>query len=143
MTFIHPTAIVENGAKLGQNVKIGPFCFIGKEVTLGNNVELKSHVVMENKVSIGENTVICSFAVIGGAPQNIKYRGSGAEVIIGKRNIIREHVTVNIGTERDAMKTVIGDDCFVMTASHVAHDCIIGNKVTLTNGATFAAGTSR
>ena len=134
---IHQTAIVEKGAELGQNVKIGPFCVVGPNVKLGDNVELKSHVVIENKVSIGENTVIHPFASIGGLPQNLTFHGAGAEVIIGKRNTIREYVTINLGTERDEMKTIVGDDCFLMTAAHVAHDCVIGNHVILTNGATL------
>lgn len=135
--LVHKTAIVEEGAKLGKNVRIGPFCFVGKDVVLEDNVELKSHVVLENKVYVGSGTCIHPFAVIGGSPQNIKNKGIGAEVIIGKNNVIREYVTINLGTEADAMKTVIGDNCFIMTSSHIAHDCVIGNHVIMANNATL------
>jgi UDP-N-acetylglucosamine acyltransferase len=137
-TFVHGTAVIEKGARLGKNVKIGSFCFIGKDVILNDNVELKSHVVIENKVTVGAGTTIHSFAVIGGTPQNTKYHGDGAEVIIGKNNTIREHVTINLGTEIDEMKTVIGDNCFIMIGAHIAHDCILGNNVIMINNATLA-----
>jgi UDP-N-acetylglucosamine acyltransferase len=136
--LIHRTSVIENGARLGNNVKIGPFCFVGKDVVLADDVELKTHVVIENKVSVGEGTRIYSFAVIGGAPQNLRHHGVGAEVIIGRNNIIREHVTINLGTEADAMKTVIGDNCYIMISSHIAHDCILGNNVVMANNATLA-----
>ena len=134
---VHRTAIVEEGAQLGNNVKIGAFCFVGKNVILEDNAELKTHVVIDNKVTIGAGTSIHSFAVIGGSPQNIKHHGIGAEIIIGKNNIIREHVTINIGTEIDEMKTVIGDNCFIMIGVHIAHDCMLGNNVIMANNTTL------
>ncbi len=137
MNFVHHTAIVEPGAVLGHNVKIGPFCVVSKGTQLGDNVELKSHVILENKVSIGKGTIVHPFAVIGGAPQNIKHAGAGAEVVIGTNNIIREYVTINIGTEVGAMKTVIKNDCFIMTAVHIAHDCLLGDRVIMANNATL------
>lgn len=137
MTLIHPTAIVEKGATIGQNVKIGPFCIVGRLATLGDNVELKSHVVIENKVTIGSGTTIHSFAVIGGNSQIKNYSDGQAEVIIGKNNVIREYVTINIGTELETMKTVVGDNCFIMTNSHIGHDCILGNNIIMANGATL------
>jgi UDP-N-acetylglucosamine acyltransferase len=137
MSDLHKTAIIEEGARLGRNVKIGPFCFVGSNVTLEDDVELKSHVVIDNKVYVGAGSCIHSFAVIGGTPQNIKHKGVGAEIIIGKNNTIREHVTINIGTEIDAMKTVIGDNCFLMINSHIAHDCVLGNNVIMANNATL------
>jgi len=130
-------SIIEKGARLGKNVKIGPFCFIGKNVILEDNVEIKAHVVIENKVTIGAGTTVHSFSVIGGAPQNLTHHGVEAEIIIGKNNIIREHVTINLGTEADAMKTVVGDNCFIMTSSHIAHDCVLGNNVIMANNATL------
>lgn len=136
-TFIHKTAVIEKGAKLGCNVKIGPFCFVDKDVIIGDNVEIKAHVIIVNKVTIGTGTVVYPFAVIGEVPQNVKYHGMGAEVIIGRNNIIREHVTINLGTEIDKMKTVLGDNCFIMTGSHIAHDCIVGNNVIMANNATL------
>ncbi|NRA73620.1 MAG: acyl-ACP--UDP-N-acetylglucosamine O-acyltransferase [Rickettsiales bacterium] len=136
-TLIHETAVVEKGAKLGSNVKIGAFCFVGKDAVLNDNVELKPHVVVTNKVTIGVGAVIHSFAAIGGAPQNINHHGVGAEVIIGDNSIIREHVTINIGTEVDGMKTIIGNNCFIMIGCHIAHDCVLGNNVIMANNATL------
>lgn len=138
MTNIHPTAVIANNVKLGANVKIGPFCVLNGDITIGDNVELKSNVVVENTTIIGEGTVVHPFAVVGGIPQDLKYNGEKAQLIIGKNNIIREHATLNIGTEGGGMKTIIGDNCLVMTAAHVAHDCHIGNNVRLSNNVTLA-----
>lgn len=135
---IHQTAIIEKGAEIGSGVKIGPYCVVGPNVKLANDVELKSHVVVAGYTSIGEKTVVFPFASIGHAPQDLKYKGEKSELIIGKNNNIREHVTMNPGTEGGAMKTVVGDNCLFMTASHVAHDCIVGNNVILANNATLA-----
>ena len=137
MTNIHESAIVKKGAQLGANVKIGPFCIVGENVILEDNVELKSHVIIENKVRIGKASQVHPFAVIGGNPQNLTHKGEGAEVIIGANVIIREYVTINIGTEGDDMKTIIGDNCFIMTSAHIAHDCKIGNNVIMANCATL------
>lgn len=137
MTNIHPSAIVDPRAQIGTNVTIGPYCVIGGDVTLGNNVELKSHVVVEGRTSIGENTKVYPFAVLGAAPQDLKYRGEQSQLIIGKNNTIREHVTMHPGTESGGMKTVVGDNCLFMVAIHVAHDCIIGNNVIMANNATL------
>lgn len=138
MKNIHPTAVIGDNVKLGQNVKIGPYCVIDGEVTLGDNVELKSHVVINGKTSIGEGTVIFPFASIGYDPQILNpERCDKSELIIGKFNTIREHVTINHGSEKGTMKTVIGDHCFFMISSHVAHDCIVGNHVVMANNATL------
>jgi UDP-N-acetylglucosamine acyltransferase len=135
---IHPTAIIEKGAELGQGVKIGPYCVIGPNVKLGAGVELKSHVVVDGYTTIGDETVVFPFASLGHAPQDLKYSGEKSELLIGKRNKIREHVTMNPGTSGDKMKTVVGDNCLFMMASHVAHDCVVGNNVILANNATLA-----
>jgi UDP-N-acetylglucosamine acyltransferase len=137
-THIHPTAIVEKGAELGAGVKIGPYCVVGPNVKLGNGVELKSHVVVDGWTEIGDETVVFPFASLGSAPQDLKFKGEKSQLIIGKRNKIREHVTMNPGTETGAMKTVVGDNCLFMMSSHVAHDCIVGNNVILANNATLA-----
>lgn len=137
-TNIHPTAIVEDGAELGANVSIGPYCVVGPNVTLHDGVSLKSHVVMDGHTSVGENTTIYPFASIGSAPQDLKYHGEPSELIIGKNNTIREHVTMNPGTEGGGMKTVVGDNGLFMVGIHVAHDCIIGNNVIMANNATLA-----
>ncbi len=135
---IHPTAVIEEGAILGDNVKIGPYCVIGPNVKLGDNVELKSHVVVDGYTSIGDGTIVWPFASLGTAPQDLKFKGEKSVLIIGKNNKIREHVTMNPGTETDKMKTVVGDNCLFMMASHVAHDCVVGNNVILANNATLA-----
>lgn len=134
---IHPSAIIDAKAQLGKNVKIGPFCVVGPNVKLQDNVELKSHVVVEGFTTVGEGTVIYPFASIGHAPQDLKYHGEASELIIGKNNKIREHVTMNPGTESGGMKTIVGDNCLFMMSTHVAHDCIIGNNVILANNATL------
>ncbi len=135
---IHPTAIIEDGASLGNNVEIGAYSTIGSDVTLGDNVIIKPHVHIEGITSIGEGSKIFPFASIGTPPQDLKFSGEKSKLIIGKNNTIREHVTMNPGTKHGAMETVIGDNCLFMMASHVAHDCIIGNNVIMANNATLA-----
>lgn len=135
---IHPTAIVAAETQLGADVNIGPYCVVGGEVTLGDSVQLHSHVVIDGRTSIGEGTTIYPFASIGLPPQDLKYRGEDSKLTIGARNQIREHVTMNPGTEGGLMETRVGDDCLFMIGSHVAHDCIIGNHVILANNATLA-----
>ena len=137
MTQIHPTAIIEDGAKLGQNCEIGPYCIVHKNVKLGNNVVLNSHVVVDGYTTIGDSTIIYPFASIGTAPQDLKFNGEKSELIIGKNNTIREHVTMNPGTKDGGMKTIIGNNCLFMMATHVAHDCIIGDNVIMANNATL------
>jgi UDP-N-acetylglucosamine acyltransferase len=137
-TEIHPTAVIEPGAVLGENVHIGPYCVIGANVKLGNNVTLKSHVAVDGYTTIGDATVVYPFASLGHAPQDLKYMGEKSELIIGRHNKIREHVTMNPGTVGDKMKTVVGDNCLFMVSSHVAHDCVIGSNVILANNATLA-----
>lgn len=140
-TEIHPTAVIEKGAELGEGVRIGPYCVIGPNVKLGNNVILKSHVAVDGYTTIGDGTVIFPFASIGHAPQDLKYMGEKSELIIGNNNKIREHVTMNPGTQADRgnrMKTVVGDNNLFMVGSHVAHDCTIGSNVVMANNATLA-----
>lgn len=135
---IHPTAIVEKGAKLGKGVKVGPFSHIGAHVELGNDCILESHVVIGGHTTIGESTHIFPFASIGLAPQDLKYHGEKSSVTIGKHTTIREHVTINPGTSGGVMKTMVGDHCLLMVGAHVAHDCIVGNHVIMANNATLA-----
>lgn len=135
---IHPTAIIEEGAQIAPSASIGPYCIIGSDVKIGENVELKAHVVVDGDTSIGDGTVIYPFASIGTAPQDLKFSGENSQLIIGKNNKIREHVTMNPGTEDGGMKTVVGDNNLFMMASHVAHDCIVGNNVIMANNATLA-----
>ena len=131
--FIHPSAIVDAEAKLGEGNYIGPFCVITRNVEIGNNNELKSHVVIDGETKIGDNNQFFSFASIGAAPQDKKYQGEASQLIIGSRNVFREYTTAHPGTEAGGMLTKIGDDCLLMISAHVAHDCQIGNFVTMSN----------
>jgi UDP-N-acetylglucosamine acyltransferase len=138
MSAIHPTAIVEDGAKIGDDVEIGPYSVVGANVVLGDGVRLRSHVVVGGKTRIGAGTEIYPFASIGLAPQDLKYAGEESELIIGERCRIREHVTMNPGTDGGGLLTQVGAECLFMVGSHVAHDCIVGNNVILANNATLA-----
>ncbi len=142
MNNIHPSAIVEDGAQIGQGVTIGPFCLVGHEVRLDDGVSLHSHVVIAGRCRIGANTKIFPFASIGTQPQDLKYKGEPSELIIGCNNIIREHVTMSPGTEGGGMVTTVGNNCLFMVGSHVAHDCVIGDHVILVNNATLGGHVS-
>jgi UDP-N-acetylglucosamine acyltransferase len=135
---IHASAIVDPSANIGRNVQIGPYCIIGPEVVLGDNVELKSHVVIEGDTEIGEGTVIFPFASIGQIPQILRHNGEKGRVIIGKRNRIREYVTIQAGSADGGLLTTIGDDNLFMVGVHVAHDCIVGNHTILANYVSLA-----
>lgn len=134
---IHSTAIVEPGAKLEANVRIGPYCIVGRDVELGDNVELVSHVVVAGRTRIGPRTRIYPFASIGHPPQDLKYKGEPSRLVIGADNTIREHVTMSPGTAGGGLLTTVGDHGLFMVASHVAHDCRVGNHVVLANNATI------
>lgn len=134
---VHPTAIIENGATLGEGVEIGPFCHVGPKVRLGSGVRLRSHVVVNGNTQIGEGTEIYPFASVGMPPQDLKYRGEDTRLEIGRNCRIREHVTINPGTAGGGGLTRIGDQCLIMVGAHVAHDCILGNHVILVNNATL------
>jgi len=133
MTNVHSTAIVENGAILGEGVEIGPYCIVTAGVKLGDGVVLDSHVVIAGRTTIGPNCRVFPFAAIGTAPQDTKYVEEPSELILGANNIIREHVTMHPGTAGGAMCTRIGNNCLFMVGAHVAHDCLIGDHVILVN----------
>ena len=137
MAEIHPTAIVDPAASIGDNVVVGPYCCVGPDVALGDGVRLNSHVVVVGRTSIGANTHIYPFASIGHPPQDLKYQGEPSELTIGANNIIREHVTMNPGTEGGGMVTSVGNNCLFMMSSHVAHDAKVGNHVVFANNATL------
>lgn len=137
-TFIHETAIVSTNADLGENCNIGPFCTVGDQVSLGVGVRLDSHVVVDGKTTIGDDTHVYPFASIGLAPQDLKYAGEPTATEIGKRNHIREFVTIHRGTAGGGGLTKIGDDNLFMVQAHVAHDCRIGNSIIMANAATLA-----
>lgn len=138
MSNIHPSAVIETGAQIDPTALVGPFCVVGPEVVLGPNVELKSHVVVTGQTEVGEGTVIFSFAVIGEIPQDLKFKGEQSRLVIGKRNRIREHVTMNAGTEGGGGITRIGDDGLFMAGCHIAHDAVIGDRVILVNSVAVA-----
>jgi UDP-N-acetylglucosamine acyltransferase len=135
---VHATAIVEPGARLGEDVRIGPFCIVGPEVTLCDGVALESHAVVVGRTTIGARTRIFPFASVGHQPQDLKYRGEASTLTVGSDCIIREGVTMNPGTTGGGMKTVIGDHCAFLANSHVGHDCHVGNNVIFSNNVMLA-----
>ena len=135
---VHPSAIVEDGACIAAGVRIGPFCHIGPKVTLAKGVTLMSHVVVQGITEVGEDTLVHPFAVLGGIPQDLKFKGEETTLTIGKRNRIREHVTMNTGTEGGGGVTRVGDDGLFMAGCHIAHDCQLGNNVIVVNNAALA-----
>ncbi len=135
---VHSSAVVDPAARLGEGVVIGPFCCVGAQVELADGVRLISHAVVEGRTRIGAGTVVYPFAVLGTPPQDLKYRGEPSELVIGAGNRIREHVTMNPGTEGGGMITSVGDNGLFMVGCHVAHDCRLGDNVILANNATLA-----
>ena len=135
---IHKTAIIDKKIKLGKNVSIGPYSVIGPHVQIRNNVKIHSQVNIQGHTVIEEGTEIFPFASIGTIPQDLKYHGEKTKLIIGKKNVIREHVTINPGTKGGGSITKIGNNCLLMIGSHVAHDCTLGNDVIMVNNATLA-----
>jgi UDP-N-acetylglucosamine acyltransferase len=129
---IHPSAVIEEGAVVGEGCDIGPFCLIGPKVVLKPGVTLKSHVVVTGETEIGEGTVVFPFSVLGEAPQYLNLEVQDNKLIIGKRNTIRENVTMNSGS-KDGAVTRVGDDGYYMHGCHVAHDATVGNNVILVN----------
>lgn len=132
---IHPSAVVEAGAVIGAGVRIGPFCMVGPQVVLGDNVHLVGHVTVLGQTTIGEGTRVFPQAVLGCEPQNHAHKGGPSTLEIGRNNTIREGVTMHTGTDTARARTTVGDNCHFLGYSHVAHDCAIGNNVTMTQGA--------
>lgn len=137
-TKIHPSAIVEDGARLGDGVKIGPFCHVGSEAVLGDGVELLSHVVVAGTTTVGARTRIFPFASIGHQPQDLKFHGEPCSLSVGADCIVREGVTMNPGTEGGGSVTTVGDKCAFLANSHVGHDCRVGNGVIFSNNVMLA-----
>ena len=131
--MIHKTAIVDVKAKISDNVKIGPYCFIGPEVEIGVNSVLHSHVNIVGNTKIGKNNQIYPFSSIGTPPQDLKYKGEKNSLIIGNNNKFREYVNINPGTEQGGGVTTVGDNNLFMVYCHVAHDCSISNNIVLAN----------
>ena len=136
MTNIHPTAVIEDGAQIAASAKIGPFCWISSRAKIGENVQLLGRVTIMGDTTIGEGTIVFPGAVLGGGPQDHGNEfKEEAKLIIGKRNIIRENVTMHAGTPKEHFTTTVGDDGMFMINSHIAHDCVVGNGVIMTNNA--------
>ena len=133
MQKIHATAIIDENAILGTGVEVGPYSVIGPHVRLGDGVKVMSHVCIEGDTTIDYGTVIYPFSVIGFIPPDLKYAGERSKLVIGKNNIIREHVTIHIGTAVDRNETTIGDNCLFMANAHIAHDCVIEDGVIVAN----------
>ncbi|MCF6232062.1 MAG: acyl-ACP--UDP-N-acetylglucosamine O-acyltransferase [Rhodobacteraceae bacterium] len=138
MANVHASAVIEPGAQIGKDAVVGPFCVVGPQVVLGDRVKLKSHVVVSGDTHIGEDTVVFSFSVIGEIPQDLKFEGEDSRLVIGARNCIREHVTMNVGTKGGGGVTRVGDDGLFMAGCHIAHDAQVGNRVIVANGAAIA-----
>ena len=138
MAEVHPTAIVDSGAELAESVSVGPYSVVGPGVRLADNVKLHSHVVVGGLTAIGAGSEIYPFASVGLPPQDRKYRGEASRLEIGQNCTIREHVTINPGTEAGGLLTRIGNNCLLLVGAHVAHDCMIGDNVTLVNQAAVA-----
>lgn len=134
---IHSTAIIEDGAVIGPDVRIGPYCVVGSEVVLAEGVELISHVVVAGRTKIGARSRVWPFASVGHQPQDLKYKGEASRLEIGAECMIREHATLNPGTEGGGMVTSVGDRCLLMVGTHVGHDCKIGSNVIMANNATL------
>ncbi len=137
MTEIHPTAVIDANAKIGSDVTIGPYCIVGADVKLEDGVTLMGHVVVGGRTTVGAGCTVYPFASLGLPPQDLKYRGEPSRLTIGRETVIREHVTMNPGTEAGGMLTRVGEHCLFMVGAHVAHDCQIGDRVILVNNATL------
>lgn len=137
MTQVHPSAVVDPAAGIGENVDIGPYCVVGPNVTVGDGTRLMSHVVVDGGTTIGKDCVIFPFACLGTQTQDLKFKGAETFVEIGDKTTLREYVTVNSGTNEGEI-TRVGSGCHIMAYCHVAHACRVGNGVIMANCATLA-----
>lgn len=135
---VHSTAVIMDGAVVHPTADIGPYAVIGPRVVVGPNVKVYAHGVIDGATSIGEGTVLHAHSVVGGPPQDLKYLGSDTRLRIGCRNMVREGVTINTGTEKGGGETVVGDDNIIMANAHIAHDCIVGNRCIIANNVMLA-----
>ncbi len=134
---IHPSAVVSPRAELASGVRIGPYSVIGDHVTIGKDTVIGSHVALEGHTQIGERNRIYPFVSIGFPPQDIGYRGEDTRLLIGNDNIIREYATINRATTKEEWETIVGNENYIMSYAHIAHDCILGNKIIMSNVATL------
>ncbi len=130
---VHPSAAVDPGAQLGEGVQVGPYAVIGPHVRIGKDTVVNSHTVVEGHTTVGERNFIGPFASLGQPPQDTKFKGEKTELKIGDGNVIREQVTIHVGTATGRGITTIGNDCFFLVGVHIAHDCIIGDRAIIAN----------
>jgi UDP-N-acetylglucosamine acyltransferase len=138
MAEIHPTAVIEKGAKIADDVVIGPFCWVGPQAVIGARTRLMSHVVIHNDTTIGEDNVVWPHCVFGGDPQDVGYAGQPTRLVIGNGNTFRENVTIHRGSHKGGELTTVGDRNYMMIGVHIAHDCHIGNHVLMANNIMLA-----
>lgn len=136
--MIHETALISPKARLAENVTVGPYSVIGENVEVGNRTTIGAHVIIDGHTCIGEDNVIHPFCVLGGPPQDKKYKGEPTRLLVGNRNTIREYCTMNRGTAQDAGTTRLGNDNWIMAYVHLAHDCQVGNSTIFANNAQIA-----
>ncbi len=134
---IHSTAIIHPQAQLGLDVEVGPYAVVGSGVRVADGTKIGAHAVIEGQTDIGEGCVLGPFSAVGVAPQDLKYKGEQTRLVIGKRNVFREYVTISRGTLQGGGETMIGDDNYLMAYAHVAHDCILTHHIVMANGATL------
>jgi len=138
MAGIDPRAAVDDKAELAEGVEVGPFAVIGPNVKIGAGTTVGPHAMVEGRTEIGKDNYIGPFAFVGGAPQHTEYKGEDTSLKIGDRNRIREYATIHRGTPDGRGETVIGSDCFVMVGCHIAHDCVLGDRIIMANLASLA-----
>ena len=136
-TSIHPSSVMEEGAQIGQGVRIGPFCHISADAVIGDGVELVSHVSVMGATTIGASTKVYPMATLGAPPQNTKHKGGRTTLVIGANCTIREGVTMHVGTDTSRGETTVGDNGNFLAYAHIAHDCVVGKNATFANGATL------
>ena len=142
MMKIHTTAVISPGAGISEDCEIGPYAVIDEHVRIGSGTRIGAHTVIEGTTEIGKNNNISPFVTIGTPPQDIGYRGEDTRVAIGNNNIIREYTTIHRATTKQDWVTVIGDNNYIMSYAHIAHDCVLGNNIIMVNSATLGGHTS-
>ena len=135
---IHPSAVIDPSAQIGEDVKIGPYVVVGADVKIGDGTYLESHCVIQSDTELGKNNHVHPHAVIGGEPQHMAYKGEKTYTRIGDNNIFRECVTIHRGTMQGEGVTTIGSNCLIMAYAHIAHDCTVGNNVIMANAVQLA-----
>ena len=136
--MIHSSSIIDPSAKIADDVEIGPFCLVGADVEIGSGTRIESHVILKGPMKIGARNHIFQFSTLGDGSPDKKYKNEPTTLVIGNDNIIREGVTIHRGTIQDRGETLIGDRNLIMAYSHIAHDCVLGNDIVLTNQAALA-----